>query len=77
MTRVSLITLLGCILVLVNLAPLSAAAQNSRRKTEFGPTCICQFGYGGKACVPAASCSAEGGRCAKPCDMPPDNQAVH
>jgi hypothetical protein len=64
-------------LILVGLAPNSAIAQRATTKVNYGPTCICQFGYGGNACVAAIACGIEGGRCSKPCAPPNDSQAVH
>jgi hypothetical protein len=53
-----------------------AFGQN-KTKVDYGPKCECHFGYGGNACVIVLACSQEGGRCAKSCVEPPDNQSVH
>jgi hypothetical protein len=55
----------------------SAAAQGAHSKVNYGPTCECQFGYGGNACVAAIACGIEGGHCAKSCEPPQDTQAIH
>jgi len=63
------------ILALTGLA--RAAAQGTRSKIDYGPNCVCEFGYGGNACATVIACGIEGGRCSKACVPPQDNQAVH
>jgi hypothetical protein len=72
--------LIGSVVIIfagVDLARSSAAAQRAHSKADYGPSCVCEFGYGGTACATAIACGIEGGRCSKSCVPPQDNQAVH
>jgi hypothetical protein len=64
------------LIIIVSANPSMALAQK-RTTTDYGPKCECHFGYGGNACVIALACGQEGGRCAKSCVPPPDDQSVH
>jgi len=75
--RFSFIGSVIIVLALVGMAPSSVAAQSARTKTNYGPTCVCLFGYGTNGCVVALACEGEGGHCSKSCVPPDDNQAVH
>jgi hypothetical protein len=75
--RLSLAGFIIIALALGGLASSAVGAQSTRTKVDYGPTCACEFGYGGNACVAAIACGIEGGRCSKPCVPPEDNQAAH
>jgi len=64
------------LIAIIGATPGTALAQG-RTKTDYGPKCECHFGYGGNACVIALACGQEGGRCAKSCVTPPDDQSIH
>ena len=65
------------VLALLDLAPSSVSAQGRSTKVDYGPSCVCQFGYGGNACATKIACGIEGGHCTQSCVPPQDNQAVH
>jgi len=75
--RLSLIGFVVVVLAIADLARSSAAAQGTHSRVDYGPSCVCEFGYGGNACATAIACGVEGGHCSKPCTPPQDNQAVH
>jgi hypothetical protein len=64
------------LIITVGAIPNVTLAQK-QAKVDYGPKCECHFGYGGNACVIALACGQEGGRCAKSCVIPPDDQSVH
>ncbi len=64
------------LIVFVSALPTISLAQK-QAKVDYGPKCECHFGYGGNACVIALACGQEGGRCAKSCIIPPDDQSTH
>jgi hypothetical protein len=56
-------------LTVIGLTLSSAAARNATVQEQASyPSCSCQFGYPGRACVPAVTCTAEGGRCSASCE---------
>jgi hypothetical protein len=75
--RFSLICFAIIFLAVTDLARSAAAAQGARSKIDYGPSCVCEFGYGGNACAAAIACGIEGGHCTKVCVPPQDSQAVH
>lgn len=75
--RFSLVGFVIVVLAVVDLARSAAAAQVTHSKIDYGPSCTCEFGYGGNACVTAIACGIEGGHCTKSCIPPQDNQAIH
>jgi hypothetical protein len=67
--RFSLIGSAAIALTLIGLPLTSAAARNaSVREQASYPSCSCEFGYPGRACVPAVACNSEGGRCSSSCE---------
>jgi hypothetical protein len=72
--RLSLICSIMAVLALVALAPSSATAETGNMTGRYHyAACSCQFGYPGRACVPAVACGAEGGRCSGTCvPQPPE-----
>jgi hypothetical protein len=72
--RLSLICSIMAVLSLVALAPSSATAETGNMTGRYHyAACSCQFGYPGRACVPAVACGAEGGRCSGTCvPQPPE-----
>ena len=56
--RLSLIGFIAIALGLACLVPSAVAAQSTRTKIDYGPTCVCQFGYG-NACATAIACGIE------------------
>jgi hypothetical protein len=76
--RFSLIGSVTIVLALTSLAPSTVAAQRANNtKVDYGPKCVCQFGYGGNGCVAAIACGIEGGRCSKSCIPQDDSQSAH
>jgi hypothetical protein len=58
-------------LMLSSLIPAAAHAQSDRMShRNYYAACHCHFGYlekNANVCVPAVSCTSEGGRCWGPC----------
>jgi hypothetical protein len=63
--RVSFMLPVVAALTVAALAPSSATAEIGGMHQY--SACSCQFGYPGRACVPAVACASEGGRCTKSC----------
>jgi hypothetical protein len=58
-------------LALVGLVPSSATAEVGNMSSRYHyAACSCEFGYPGRACVPAVACNVEGGRCTGTCSPP-------
>jgi len=60
-------------LLFLSFMPAAARAQSDRMsRRDYYAACHCHFGYlekNASACVPAVSCTSEGGRCWEPCSF--------
>jgi hypothetical protein len=67
--RLSFIGSVAIALTLIGLPLTAAAARNASVQEQASyPSCSCEFGYPGRACVPAVACNSEGGRCSASCE---------
>lgn len=75
--RSSSAAILGLVALVLALSGPSFAAPHKAKMTRYYndyPTCSCQFGYPGRACVPAVACLSEGGRCSEACVPSPGSK---
>lgn len=62
------------LLALVGLVPSSARTEIGNVSRYHYPTCSCQFGYPGRACMAEVACISTGGRCGEKCVPSPQSE---